>query len=77
MSEQMNPLCEVEATSLDELFSSRPPFSANVMRALVAELRRMREKWKSAEEVAGASALVRASKKRSKKSESAVGDLWD
>jgi hypothetical protein len=47
-----NPLDEVSAISLDDLFSSRPPFDAQAMRAMVAEFRRMRVKWQ-AEDAAG------------------------
>jgi hypothetical protein len=47
-----NPLDEVSVASLDDLFSSRPPFDPQAMRAMVSEFRRMRVKWQ-AEDAAG------------------------
>jgi hypothetical protein len=40
-----SPLTGVSENSLDEYFSSKPPYSPQVLAALVSELRRMREKW--------------------------------
>jgi hypothetical protein len=40
-----SPLSGVSENSLDEYFSSKPPYSPQVLAALVSELRRMREKW--------------------------------
>lgn len=41
------PITEASPASLEELFSRAPPFSIEDRRAIVAELRRMREKWES------------------------------
>jgi len=44
-----SPLVEADPRSLDAIFNSKPPFDAAALRALIAEMRRMREKWKQDE----------------------------
>ena len=74
-SGQTSPLGEASERSLDEFFSSKPPFSPEALRVMVAEFRRMREKWQSGE---GNAAAPRA--KRAKVAANAPAlsenDLW-
>ena len=56
-----SPLAEADPRSLDELFSSRPPYDPAALRGLVAELRRMRLKWQSDEAEGKAKRSARAS----------------
>jgi len=44
-----SPLVEADPRSLDVIFNSKPPFDAAALCALIAEMRRMREKWKQDE----------------------------
>ena len=44
-----SPIAEASAESLDLLFSKAPPFSSEDRASIIAELRRMREKWESGE----------------------------
>jgi len=69
----VSPLTEADPRSLDELFSSRPPFDPAALRALVAELRRMRVKWGEEERDNKAKKATRASKVKTK---TVVDDLF-
>ena len=42
-----SPLSEADPRSLDEIFSSRPPFDPGALRRQIEEFRRMRVKWQS------------------------------
>jgi hypothetical protein len=68
-----SPLAEASPASLDDLFSSRPPFDPAAMRVMIAEFRRMRVKWAS-DEAAG---VAKKAAKRAGRVPAAVGDLWE
>jgi hypothetical protein len=57
-----SPLSQVSETSLDDYFSSKPPYSPQVLSALVSELRRMREKWQVEEREGKVKRAVKAKK---------------
>jgi hypothetical protein len=57
-----SPLSEVAENSLDDYFSSKPPYSPQVLSALVSELRRMREKWQVEEREGKAKRALKAKK---------------
>jgi hypothetical protein len=42
---EKSPLSAASASSLEQFFAEKPPFSAQAMSAMIAEFRRMREKW--------------------------------
>ena len=69
-----SPLSEADPRSLDEIFSSRPPFDPSALRRQIEEFRRMRVKWQS-DEAEGKS--KRAAKKAKAGTVSVpVGDLF-
>ena len=67
-----SPLSEADPRSLDEIFSSRPPFDPGALRRQIEEFRRMRVKWQSDE----AEGKTKRAKKKASGASSAVGDLF-
>jgi hypothetical protein len=71
------PLSEASASSLDEFFSRRPPFDEGALTAMVAELRRMREKWESLGEGVKVTKKAKAPvKAASSPAQLSAEDLW-
>lgn len=71
-----SPLAEASVSSLDEFFSRRPPFDENALGAMVAELRRMREKWESLGEGQKVTKKARAPAKAASPAQLSADDLW-
>jgi hypothetical protein len=69
-----SPLSEADPRSLDEIFSSRPPFDPGALRRQIEEFRRMRVKWQS-DEAEGKSKRV-AKKVKAGTASVPVGDLF-
>lgn len=67
-----SPLSEADPRSLDEVFSSRPPFDPSAMRRAVEEFRRMRVKWQQ-DAAEGKSKRVA---KRGARPTAPVGDIF-
>jgi len=72
-----SPLAEASTASLDEFFSRRPPFDEEALTRMVAELRRMREKWESLGEGAKVTKKARSpASKPASPAQLSADDLW-